>query len=112
MIFQVREVKAHFGSRGRVAPSPPPRYDFMFNHRYSLDSLIEVRNVNASVCEANLFVSVSPIKSADTSLAAVTRLRTGLPMNWGSFPGSDKRLFSSTELQDQLWGHPSPLFSG
>jgi len=77
-----------------------------------LTSLIEVRIVNISVGETNSFGSVSPIKSVDTPIAAVNRLRTGLPMNWASFPGRDKRFFFSTQLQDRLWGQPSLQLSG
>jgi hypothetical protein len=86
--------------------------DFMFSLRYSSTRLIEVRIVTISVCEANSFVSVSPFKSVDTSVAAVNRLRTCLPMNWASFPGRDERFYSSTKLQDRLWGQPGLLFSG
>jgi hypothetical protein len=58
VIFQVRGVKAHVGSRGRVVPLPPPRYDFMFNHRYSLDSLLRFGSLTFQfVTQIYLFLS-------------------------------------------------------
>jgi hypothetical protein len=59
-----------------------------------------VRFLQALVWEAEIYVS------------EVARLRAGRLRNRGSIPGRNKRVFSSPQRPDQLWGPPSLLSGG